>query len=288
MFKNIFLIIVNLIAFLSSYSQKSDSLIIHYRSIFEYGDSIKDCQTNFKNLINNWQSAFITNANEFEFIKCTFIEEITDSSRYNFYRNYFSSNQSIGATYGRVTSTDSKGMTSYTQLIRPRLKYQQIYDPRILHDSMQIIYSSDFCEKAKRLLDQEFSIDTIKLNYYTFSQDSIYADDKHSGHQSKYWDFYSPDSLTQDYFDVAINHTKTLLSLDLENAQKIILQDLLIQRILEQIYFTDQVSLNDKVFKIVFKYNNHQFSTYIICSAQTNKVVLGSIFDGLRIKTTIN
>ena len=62
-------------------------------SIYEYGDSITDCKTNFINLFANWTSQNITNADSYKLLKYSFVETISDSLRFNFYRNYFSGSE---------------------------------------------------------------------------------------------------------------------------------------------------------------------------------------------------
>lgn len=48
-------------------------------SIYEYGDKLISCDTNFKNLFQNWNSEHIKNARDIKLISYKFVETIKDS-----------------------------------------------------------------------------------------------------------------------------------------------------------------------------------------------------------------
>lgn len=78
-----------------SQSNKISNPLEELVSIYEYGENITSYETNFKNLLNNWKTENITNANEYEFVNISFVESISDSIRYIYYRNYFSGGGSL-------------------------------------------------------------------------------------------------------------------------------------------------------------------------------------------------
>jgi hypothetical protein len=55
--------------------------------IYEYGAPLTSCETNFENLFKNWTPANVTNAHEFELLDFSFVENLSDTARYNYYRN---------------------------------------------------------------------------------------------------------------------------------------------------------------------------------------------------------
>lgn len=81
--KTIILACLLSIQVLFSYGQKNVS-------IYEHGDSLVNCEINFKNLYNNWTTLNVTNANSYKLLKYELVEIITDSVKYILYCNYFS------------------------------------------------------------------------------------------------------------------------------------------------------------------------------------------------------
>ncbi|MBN2881731.1 hypothetical protein JXM83_06805, partial [Candidatus Woesearchaeota archaeon] len=84
----------------SAYSQTnidsiSNSLLGNRVSIYEYGDSLTSCETNFENLFKNWMPRNVTNAREYKSLEYKFVETIADTVRYNYYRNYFSGGEAV-------------------------------------------------------------------------------------------------------------------------------------------------------------------------------------------------
>ncbi|MBN2662011.1 MAG: hypothetical protein JXR68_00055, partial [Bacteroidales bacterium] len=73
----------------------SHSLLGNRVSIYEYGDSLISCETNFENLFKNWMPRNVTNAREYKLLEYKFVETIADTVRYNYYRNYFSGGEAV-------------------------------------------------------------------------------------------------------------------------------------------------------------------------------------------------
>ncbi len=89
-----------------SQSNKISNPLEELVSIYEYGENITSYETNFKNLLNNWKTENITNANEYEFVNISFVESISDSIRYIYYRNYFSGGEPV---YSSIKSNRGTG-----------------------------------------------------------------------------------------------------------------------------------------------------------------------------------
>ncbi len=103
----IFIIVGNMEAYCQfksgSISNSSDKKV----SIYEYGDSLTSCETNFENLFRNWHNGYITNANEYSFDNYSFVETISDSARYRYYCNYFSGLEVVNNYYSSFASSSS-------------------------------------------------------------------------------------------------------------------------------------------------------------------------------------
>ena len=76
-------------------------------SIYEIGDSITDCEVNIKNLLKNWSPTKVVNADEYVFLEWSFVETLNDSSRYVYYRNYFSGIEPVGCSVRRKSGEGS-------------------------------------------------------------------------------------------------------------------------------------------------------------------------------------
>lgn len=104
-------------------------------SIYEFGDSIVSCETNFTNLLRNWTVDNVTNANEYEFVKHSYVETIVDSSKYRYYRNYFSGKEPVYGSVRGSTKVDTNGKRTRTLHIKPSYIYQEYYNQKGLPDN---------------------------------------------------------------------------------------------------------------------------------------------------------
>jgi len=78
-----------------SYAQKTRSTF----SIYEYGDKLTSCETNFQNLFKFWIPKYITNANETKLITYQFVEELKDTKQITKYIDLLTSTDNlIGST----------------------------------------------------------------------------------------------------------------------------------------------------------------------------------------------
>ena len=135
-------------------------------SIYESGKPIKSYEDNFKNLIDNWNKRSITNADDYEFGDFYFVETISNTSIYNYYRNFFSSDKPIGASTKGRKGEDSKGNKIFEFIITPAYAYSEFYDNRGMDEKIKAILSEDFQKKARALLSEEINIDSVKLFNY--------------------------------------------------------------------------------------------------------------------------
>ncbi|WP_186754185.1 hypothetical protein [Echinicola salinicaeni] len=71
------------------------------KSIYEVGDPISTCESNFENLLHNWNKENITNAGDFHIIGYTFVEELNNQELINNYINSLTGNDAL---FSRVSS----------------------------------------------------------------------------------------------------------------------------------------------------------------------------------------
>ncbi len=259
-------------------------------SIYELGDSLVNCETNFKNLFYNWSKEFVTNANDYKFIDCSFVDSLSDSTKYNYYRNYFSSGEPLVCRKKGKQTEDSKGQRTVEFYIYPEFKYEYLYDTRGLPKGTKAILSKSFLEKAQTLLNKPFDIDKMQFVHYqsfSYTKDTTieFGIFNSFGTSESYsnWSIMSPDSLTQDYFDIFIENKKRIDEVDLLEAQSLLLQNIMIQRISEQLFFSQQVKIGDKIYFIKFEYDGKPYSNYVVCSSSTNRVIVDYFFQQIQI-----
>ena len=261
-------------------------------SIYEIGESTTNCDVNIKNLLKNWTPERIVNANEYEFLEWSFVETISDSSQYVYYRNYFSSDKPVYSSVMRKTGSSYPPGNEYDSLwIYPAFSHSEYYDTRSLPDEAREILSEDVRLKAIDINSKDFNIDTIPLLYHSYhKKDSTMSGDIHNySVRTESYDIATIDSLSQNYIDVNFTREKSFGDLSIEEAKKLLLEGLLIERIAKQLHFKEQVRVGDKVFMIKFKHkdrmhNEKIYNNYIICDSETNKVVMDSFFLRINLK----
>ncbi len=265
-------------------------------SIYEFGAPVTNCDINMKNLISNWVPEKVANANEYEFLEWSFVETIKDSSCYIHYRNYFSSNEPVYNSQKRKGGY-SNGNEYDSLWIYPGFIHLELYDIRGLPDKAKVILSEDVRQKAKDIFLNDFNIDTIALLYHSYHKtDSTERFETTGGYNVSgksirhvSHDIASIDSLSQNYFDVVMTNKKSYDDLSIEETRELLLEQLSIERINKQLNFNHRVELGDKVFLIKFAHKegmHHKkvYNNYIICSSETNKVVMDYFFEGINFK----
>ena len=75
----------------SSSSQSYPSIV----NIYEYGAPLYTCETNLKNLFQNWNNSQINNSHEYSLINYAFVEEISDTSTIKLYSDLVTTDESL-------------------------------------------------------------------------------------------------------------------------------------------------------------------------------------------------
>ncbi len=271
-----------------SQSNKISNPLEELVSIYEYGENITSYETNFKNLLNNWKTENITNANEYEFVNISFVESISDSIRYIYYRNYFSGGEPVYSSIKSNRGTGFNGSKIYEYYVVPGYIHQEIYDRRSLPDKTKEILSKEFMQQVQKLLELEINIDTLSLIYYsgkiskidTIKSGADFFDDFVQKSYLEY-NLASTDSISNDYIDFFITRKKNPENINVQKRKALILEDLLIERISKQVSFNKQVHINDKVYSIKFTYLGNTYTNYVICSSSSKKVVIDCFFKNI-------
>lgn len=274
--------------YVQSQSNKISNPLEEPVSIYECGENITSYETNFKNLLNNWKTENITNANEYEFVNISFVESISDSIRYIYYRNYFSGGEPVYSSIKSNRGTGFNGSKIYEYYVVPGYIHQEIYDRRLLPDKTKEILSKEFMQQAQKLLELEINIDTLSLIYYsgkiskidTIKSGSDFFDDFVQKSYLEY-NLASTDSISNDYIDFSITRKKNPENINVQKRKSLILEDLLIERISKQVSFNKQVHINDKVYSIKFAYLGNTYTSYVICSSSSKKVVIDCFFKNI-------
>lgn len=273
--------ILMLLLAICTYGQKTGS-------IYEVGDSIVSCETNFENLIYNWTTDNVTNAYEYKSIRYAFVETITDSIRYKYYRNFFSGDKMLlSSTSGN--SGEKNGHKFHTFYIKPGYAYREDYDTGNMTEKQKTILSDDFKQKAKELLTMDYDVDKMNLKHYSYEYhkaDTVWrkSDRKEISsirYSSNSHNIASPDSISANYIDIFVLGKKTADLLDITEIRRLMLEELLINRTCSQLMFNTQVHFGDKVYAVRFEYLGKEYTTYVICSSNTKKVVFDSFFKGI-------
>ena len=135
-------------------------------SIYEIGKSVTNCDINMKNLLINWVPEKIVNANEYEFIEWSFVETISDSSRYVYYRNYFSTDEPVYQSQrrkGGYSYFENKNEEYDSLWVYPCFLYPHFHDTRGLPDKARAIFSDDFKLSALDIASQIRNILSVYL-----------------------------------------------------------------------------------------------------------------------------
>ena len=262
-------------------------------SIYEIGSNIKICETNFRNLFNNWHTNYITNAHEYNLITFSYVETITDSMRFNYYCNYFSSAKPIYSSIGSSLESNNSSLGNFKALyVYPSLRYRTFYDTLNLQKKMRLILSDIFLQKVDNLLSMSFNVDTLNLIYY--SKENIRRDTTTEYESSfkvfrveedhTFLSLASTDSLSQDYIDVFIHQTRRIDELSLVKARALILEYLMIERVNNQLFFINKISIGDKVYDIQFEYRGTLYHNIVVCDYKSNKVIVDFFFKHIKLK----
>jgi hypothetical protein len=93
----------------SLFSQRSRTCI------YEYGDSLVSCESNFKNLFNAWIPENISNANDTKLLSFQFVEKISSDAQINQYVERLSNSDALTSSF-RVWMDNNKNKTQLFRL----------------------------------------------------------------------------------------------------------------------------------------------------------------------------
>ena len=282
------LIIFIIVGNMEAYCQfKSDS-ISHFSdkmvSIYEYGDRLTFCETNFENLFRNWHNGYITNANEYSFDNYSFVETISDSARYRYYCNYFSGLEVVNNYYSSFASSSSykgKQMKTRQEYFITPFKYKWFLLER---------FPIEAVVKMLKLYNTEINLDTIKLK--TVFQEKIQTIEKQQDGDSSYhshsrirksgiWAY--SDSVTKKCIDSMLIHQLPLDDLSIQSQGAILTEQALLMRVGMQERFNEEVHLGDRVYLVPFQFGGYQFKVFVICNPVSKKVVMDYFFKNIRL-----
>lgn len=128
------------------------------KSIYEIGEPITTCESNFKNLFNNWNPGNITNANDLFLIGYSFVETIADSITINQYAELLTGNDAIMATIGKSSSSGSNYVNEHSDLYFKVRTFSSLCDTTNKDRDEKIKMLNGF-EKERNLL--KFYIKTL-------------------------------------------------------------------------------------------------------------------------------
>lgn len=312
--RNIFAVLF-FISSIGAYSQTKHDTITNFIlgnpvPIYEYGVPLTSCEKNFENLFKNWNSGNVTNVREYELLDFSLVETIANTTRYNYYRNYFSGGEPVGSS---ITSFDSKrsklknlnGKTYNEEteisesFVRPGYIHSELFDQRGLPAEAKKILSEEFKRQAQELLTREINIDTLHLKYSAgeiFRNDTIksragFVKSVRYAHSS--YNIASTDSISKDYIDITLKNymgnsshkEDSYTDLTIQKRRALILEELLIERISNQVSFNKLVHFGDKVYVVRYKYHGAMYPIYVICNPDTKKVVMDTFFKNITIHT---
>jgi len=217
-------------------------------SIYEYGDSIEDYDTNFKNLFHNWTIDHIANASDYKLQSYTFIETISDSLVFNYYCRYFTSQRGILSDIKFHSLETKDGIVEEKYAIEPHFfnsdhlfttkntRVAKMFEDRAFFNKVLDIYSDDFDVKNAKLTPMKYFQMTDTLNDMDFRQ-------------------------------YILDATKA-------------------ERALGVLGFSRNIKIGDKVYVILFRYNGKLFTDYVICDSESKKVIWDPFF--IQIKLSLD
>jgi len=262
-------------------------------SIYELGDSIVKYETNFDNLISNWKIENVTNADDYRLFRYALVETITDSIKYNHYRNFFSGDEILTCSTS-AEGGEKNGQKYHKFYIRPGgYAHSEFYDIRGMSEKQKTIYSDDFRQKAKDILTKDLNIDKVNLKHYSYlyhKVDTVWHGIDRSSPISSIrqsttsTNIASPDSISSNYIDAFVLGKKKVDEFNTNEIRRLLLEQLLIERTGFQLNFNSQVQLGDKVYAIRFLYIGKLYTNYVICSSKTKKVVVDYFFKNINIE----
>ncbi|MFC0878247.1 hypothetical protein ACE01N_16750 [Saccharicrinis sp. FJH2] len=254
--------------------------------IYEFGDTIIDYETNFKNLFENWKPNHITNADDYALLSFSYVETISSPKVLNYYRNYFSGDQFISRAVREKAGANRFG--SYREFyIQPSYLSQSFVDTTHMSAESKRIFTRDFTKQINQLMSAEINIDSstlYKYNYEHTTVDTITTSNSEKiKSSSTFSHIISENKLTEGCGDF-MSGEKRFSEISDKEQQKLLLAELNTQRLIMQKAFNDIVELGDVVYGVNFRYLDKFYSNYVVCSKKTKEVILDYFFKGINIE----
>lgn len=171
------------------------------RIIYEVGEPISTCESNFKNLFKNWNPGIITNADDLFLIGYSFVETIADSITINQYTELFTGNDAIISTISKSSHSGSNYANDHSELYFKIRSFSSLCDTTNLDRDEKIKMLNAFEQERKNL----------------------------------------------------------------------------------KFYINKMVNIGDKVYVLIFRDKKRTYTNFVICSANTKKVVYDNLFKNITI-----
>lgn len=248
-------------------------------SIYEYGDSLISCETNFENLFRNWTKENITNAGEYHGLESySFIETISDSVRYKYYRNFFSGLEVVNYYYRDSKSGIYNGKewveTKEYRVYPLTRKFMELhYCPPELMIKLIELYSTD------SNFDLNFNLASKQLKEEHYREDGCNSSRKT---KSGLLLITYTDSITQMIADSIVSLDYDFEELSAISQEQMILSYNKLLRGAGQKDYDESVQIGDRVYMIPFRFGPLPYKVYVVCNPKSNKVVLDYFFKGIK------
>jgi hypothetical protein len=247
-------------------------------SIYEYGDSLTSCETNFENLMRNWNNGPITNKDQYKFGDYYFFETISDSATYKYYRNYFSGLDVVVHTFstsGSISYNGKEWETSHDYYLNPYKQEWILLNKKMpLETKIKILklfnteleLNADTSKIKTVFRETNKTIEEIQDCNYSYSDES----------EIEIWAY--SDSETKETIDSVFLNNLSFEDLDIQTQEEIQIKLFTRMRVEMQKHFNEKVHIGDKVYVVPFIFGLIEFKIVVICNPQSKKVVMDSFF----------
>ncbi len=246
-------------------------------SIYEYGDSLTSCETNFENLMRNWNNGPITNKDQYKFGDYYFFETISDSATYKYYRNYFSGLDVVVHTFstsGSISYNGKEWETSHDYYLYPYKQEWILLNKMPLETKIKILklfnteleLNADTSKIKTVFRETNKTIEEIQDCNYSYSDES----------EIEIWAY--SDSETKETIDSVFLNNLSFEDLDIQTQEEIQIKLFTRMRVEMQKHFNEKVHIGDKFYVVPFIFGLIEFKIVVICNPQSKKVVMDSFF----------
>jgi hypothetical protein len=249
-------------------------------SIYEYGDSLTSCETNFENLMRNWNNGPITNANHYKFGDYYFFETISDSATYKYYRNYFSGLDVVTNTFSTSSSTSYNGKqweNNHDYYLNPYKREWILLDKIPVETKIKVLklFNTELVLNADTGKIKTAFRETNKTIEKIQDGNSSYSDES----EIEIWAYF--DSETKETIDSIFLNNLSFDDLDIQTQEEMQIKLFSRMRVEMQRHFNEKVHIGDRVYVVPFQFNVFEFKVVVICNPQSKKVVMDCFFKGI-------